>query len=181
MIHAVRRAARDAADHEARCRVLAEGAERLMAGEPTTRDWVLLAAAWQDADDPDAARRCLDHATVLGASEAEVELARYLWCGGTYTERPLHARMDAIVRRGARSVGWLRDAAGLFDHLRAGVDDARLRRVAENDYGWQADENLAELRAMCATGLVPRPVWQTLEVLQLERWGQTGPVAEVRS
>jgi hypothetical protein len=76
-----------------------------------------------------------------------------------------------MLRPGSRSIGWDRDPTVLFDHLRAIVPDERLTRVAASDYGWRADENLAELRAMCATGRLPRPLLRSLDVLQLERFG----------
>src|SRR5207248_2406012 len=123
--------------------------------------WGTIATTWRHPfGDAAAHARCLAAAASVEDVAADAPAARG------------DATVDELLRRGTRCAGWHRDANALFDHLRGVVSDDRLRKIAANDYGWQADENLVELRATCATGRIRRPLWQTLEVLQLERWGE---------
>lgn len=74
--------------------------------------------------------------------------------------------------------GWASDPAGLFDRLREDIDEDRLRAIAEADYGYGADENLATLREICASGQLPRRLdFSVQEVLQLTRW-QSGETVD---
>ncbi len=71
--------------------------------------------------------------------------------------------------------GFTPDPSGLFDHLRARLGEARMRRVAGADYGQDHDLHLAHLRAIVESGrLPPRLGWHPGEVLELRRW-QEGP------
>lgn len=58
----------------------------------------------------------------------------------------------------------------LLDLLRARVDDAMLQEIAECDYGFGVDENLAALRRARDFGEIPPPDWNPMEVLHLTRW-----------
>jgi hypothetical protein len=61
--------------------------------------------------------------------------------------------------------------SALLDLLRARVDDALLREIAEADYGQDATAHFRALRAIRDQGTVPAPLgWEPEEVLSLVRW-----------
>jgi hypothetical protein len=63
----------------------------------------------------------------------------------------------------------------LLDLLRARIDDSMLLEIARADYGMDADEHLAAVRAIRDTGAVPAPMgWVPQEVLELIRWSEPG-------
>jgi hypothetical protein len=59
----------------------------------------------------------------------------------------------------------------LLDRARRHIDDAMLMEIAGADYGWMADEMMAELRPIRDTGAIPAPMpWKLSEVLALTQF-----------
>ncbi len=84
---------------------------------------------------------------------------------------PRGLRPELLRTARATLEGWSGSASRLFDLLRARVDDATLRSIAEADYGSDAALHHAALRDICTSGLVPRQLrWHPGEVLSLTRW-----------
>lgn len=67
------------------------------------------------------------------------------------------------------------DFGGLLTYLREVVTDKDIEAIAAADYGYRIDENMAALRAIHQSGVVPCPLpWEPKEVCELTRW--TKPV-----
>ena len=74
--------------------------------------------------------------------------------------------------------GWGASASDLFDWLRSRAGPETLTRIANADYGMDAEKHLAALTDICGTGLVPKRLgWEPHEVLALTRWS-TGETAD---
>ncbi|MEK6702872.1 MAG: hypothetical protein AABZ53_11450 [Planctomycetota bacterium] len=69
--------------------------------------------------------------------------------------------------------GFGTDRDGVLTYLRGVMTDEDIEVIAASDYGYRIDENVAALRAIRQSGLVPCPLpWEPKEVCELTRWKQ---------
>jgi hypothetical protein len=69
--------------------------------------------------------------------------------------------------------GWMLDAGALLEWLRPRLTEAMLTAIAEEDHGYDRDENFAVLQDIARSGRVPVPLeWVPREVMELSRWAE---------
>lgn len=145
-----------------------------------TDDWLRIAEQWlASAANADEARRAWQHAGGLATTpEAKWRVATTgeRWFGAMAAAPAvvaLGATPDELAPPDASALGWPRDAAALFDWLRAQVTDEKLATIAAADHGDDVDEHLAALRHVRDHGRLLLPLrWHPLEVLSLRQWSQ---------
>jgi hypothetical protein len=175
---AVAKAYDELADLEGVSASLAAG-ERAIA---SADDAAVMAFAYADHDGGAAAvDRCLARGRALAASDDDAAYLDAAWANIDLDlaelglEEPSHEEdrlrpPSELLRRRVRSLAWPHQPHRLLDRLRSEVGAERLQQIAENDYGHEAEAYFRVLESITRTGLVPHPLWDPLEVLQLERW-----------
>jgi hypothetical protein len=144
----------------------------------TALEWLEIGESALDAglgDDP--VRHAVERAEALATDEdvrGRVSSAYKQWLNdedAASRAGPRGVRPEALRERVRRLADWETSASGLFDWLRARATPDMLASIASADYGMNADRNLAALRDICETGLVPRRLgWEPHEVIALTRW-----------
>ena len=153
----------------------------------TAQEWLEIAESTLDAGlGESAVRLALERAEALASDDdarARVSSAYKLWLHDESAAArlgPAGVRPEGLRRRVRSLEGWETSASRLFDWLRARVTPAELASIAGADHGWEEDKNLAALRDICETGLVPRAIgWGPLEVLRLRSWSSGESVDHV--
>ena len=86
---------------------------------------------------------------------------------------PSGRRPADLLQDEHRLDGWTADASALLDHLRPQMDKARLKAIAESDYGSDYPKHLSALEAIVESGRIPCPLaWHPREVLSLSQWAE---------
>ncbi|MEZ4449076.1 MAG: hypothetical protein R3B09_06320 [Nannocystaceae bacterium] len=162
-------------DHEAALRALAR-AEPLAADDPAA--WYELAESAVDVGAPsETLRAALERAASLAVDDdlrARIAGGFHRWLDDPETAArvgPRGQRPRALRVPRRDFPGLEADPVGLFDRLRAALERPSLEAIAAADYGHDMAKNLAAIRDVCESGLVPRTLEFGLhEVLALTRW-----------
>ncbi|MEZ4380177.1 MAG: hypothetical protein R3A79_02425 [Nannocystaceae bacterium] len=146
----------------------------------TTSDaWLTVAEAHSEhTGDREACRRCLDH--VAADPDAGDDRRRRAAHGYRHwlddpeaADRlsPRGKRPEELAPRRRALAGWSADASALLEWLRPRLSAEIMGSIAAADYGFGRDDNLAALRDIHETGLLPIPLGSQLhEVCALCRW-----------
>ena len=144
----------------------------------TAHDWLAIGQSAHDAGLEEAfVRAAVGKAEALAIHDEDkvrVSIAYGRWLHDAVAAArvgPRGLRPEALRKRVRELEGWETSASGLFDWLRARATPEQLTRIANADYGTDADEHLAALLDVCETGLIPKMLeWEPHEVLALTRW-----------
>ncbi len=144
----------------------------------TADDWLAVAELTHTLElGTGALRECLDRAEPLATASrtrAQLATAYRRWLGDEAASArlgPQGVEPSQLRRPLAPLSRWDASASALFDRLRDPISDEEIERIAQADYGMDAENHRLALREICQSGLVTRTLeWEPHEVLALTRW-----------